>query len=169
MSITTQEPTGSRLPNPGQLVPEMGEVGAALFKATGNGSVPRATIALLQLRAGQLVGSTYLVLLHAGNLRNAGESEQRIAAVATWQDAPFFTEAERAALALTEAVLQPPAAGERVSDELYARASAHYDDKALATLALAIGQVNFFVPVALIGKPIPGRSPADQWTPVAGQ
>ncbi|WP_067821386.1 carboxymuconolactone decarboxylase family protein [Nocardia inohanensis] len=169
MTTTTPEQTGSRLPNPGQLVPEMGEVGAALFKATGNSSVPRSTIALIQLRAGQIVGSTYLVLLHSGNLRGAGESEQRIAAVATWQDAPFFTEAERAALALTEAVLQPSPHGERVSDELYALARAHYDEKALATLAMAIGQVNFFIPVALIGKPIPGRSPAEQWTPVAGQ
>ncbi|WP_433713418.1 carboxymuconolactone decarboxylase family protein [Nocardia sp. CA-084685] len=166
---TTQELTGSRLPNPQQLVPEMGDVAKALFKATGNGSVPRTTIGLIQLRAGQIVGSTYLVLQQAGGLRKAGESEERIAAVVTWQDAPYFTDAERAALALVEAVLQPSPEGPRVSDELYTQASAHYDDKALATLAMAIGQVNFFVPVAVIGKPIPGVSPAAQWTPVAGQ
>ncbi|WP_330183490.1 carboxymuconolactone decarboxylase family protein [Nocardia sp. NBC_01503] len=172
MSTTTaipQERTGSRLPNPAQLVPEMGAVVGALFKATGNGSVEQTTISLIQLRAGQIVGSTYLVLLHVGGLRKAGESEERIAAVATWRDAPYFTEAERSALALVEAVLQPAADGERVSDELYAQASAHFDDKALATLAMAIGQVNFFVPVALIGKPIPGVSPAGQWTPVVTQ
>ncbi|MFI6773237.1 carboxymuconolactone decarboxylase family protein [Nocardia sp. NPDC050412] len=168
-ATTTLESTGSRLPNPLQLVPEMGEVTKALFKATGNGAVPRTTIGLIQLRAGQIVGSTYLVLQHVGGLRKAGESEERIAAVATWQDAPYFSEAERAALALAEAVLQPSPGGARVSDELYAQASAHYDDKALATLAMAIGQVNFFVPVAVIGKPIPGVSPAVQWTPVVGQ
>ncbi|WP_067812948.1 carboxymuconolactone decarboxylase family protein [Nocardia inohanensis] len=166
-TATTAQQTGSRLPNPAQLVPEMGAVVGALFKATGNGSVPQTTISLIQLRAGQIVGSTYLVLLHVGSLSKAGESQERIAAVATWQDAPYFSEAERAALALVEAVLQPSTDGERVSDELYAQASAHYDDKALATLALAIGQVNFFVPLALIGKPIPGVSPAAQWTPVA--
>jgi AhpD family alkylhydroperoxidase len=155
---------GSRIPNPMQLVPEMAEVTRALFKATGNGSVPQSTISLIQLRTGQIVGSTYLAIMHAGNLRKAGESEERIAAVATWQDAPYFTEAERAALALTEAVLQPSVHGERVSDELYAWAHKHYDDKALATLMAAIGQVNFFVPFALIGKPLPGRSASEQWT-----
>ncbi|MGI5219891.1 carboxymuconolactone decarboxylase family protein [Nocardia sp. CA-290969] len=165
-TTATQETTGSRLPNPQQLVPELGEVGAALFKATGNGAIPRTTIGLVQLRAGQIVGSTYLAILHTGNLRTAGESEERIAAVATWRDAPYFSAAERAALALTEAVLQPAAHGERVPDELYTRAAEHYDDKALATLAMAIGQVNFFVPLALIGKPLPGRSPAEQWSPV---
>jgi AhpD family alkylhydroperoxidase len=166
-NITTQQRDGSRLPNPQQLVPELGEIGAALFKATGNGAIPRTTIGLVQLRAGQIVGSTYLVILHTGNLRNAGESEERIAAVATWRDAPYFTDAECVALALVEAVLQPAAHGERVPEDLYALAAEHYDDKALATLAMAIGQVNFFVPLALIGQPLPGRTPAEQWTPVS--
>ncbi|AXK86757.1 carboxymuconolactone decarboxylase family protein [Nocardia farcinica] len=167
MSITTQQRDGSRLPNPQQLVPELGEIGAALFKATGNGTIPRTTIGLVQLRAGQVVGSTYLAILHAGNLRAAGETEERIAAVATWRDAPYYSDAERVALALVEAVLQPTAQGERVPEELYALATEYYDDKALATLAIAIGQVNFFVPLALIGQPLPGRAPAEQWTPVS--
>lgn len=167
MSITTQQRDGSRLPNPQQLVPELGEIGAAQFKATGNGTIPRTTIGLVQLRAGQLVGSTYLAILHAGNLRAAGETEERIAAVATWRDAPYFSDAERVALALVEAVLQPTSHGERVPEELYALATEYYDDKALSTLAIAIGQVNFFVPLALIGQPLPGRAPAEQWTPVS--
>lgn len=149
--------------DPLELVPELAEVSAALFKATGNRSVPRATISLVQLRAGQIVGSTYLTVLHTGFLRKAGESEDRITAVASWQDAPYFTGAERAALALVEAVLQPSAHGERVSDELYAQVAEHYDDKALATLMIAIGQVNFFIPIALIAKPVPGRSFTDPW------
>ncbi|WP_328388286.1 carboxymuconolactone decarboxylase family protein [Nocardia sp. NBC_00416] len=167
-SIAARAATASRLPNPQQLVPELAEVGAALFKATGNGSVPRGTISLVQLRVGQIVGSTYLTVLHSGNLRTAGESEERIAAVATWTDAPHFSEAERAALALAESVVQPSPHGERVSDELYAGAAQHYDDRALATLAMAIGQVNFFVALAAVGKPIPGRPPAEQWTPLQG-
>ncbi|GGK93545.1 carboxymuconolactone decarboxylase family protein [Nocardia jinanensis] len=162
---TTQQHSGSRLPNPQQLVPALGAIGAALFEATGNGAIPRTTIGLVQLRAGQIVGSTYLAVLHAGNLRTAGESEERIVAVATWRDAPYFTDAERTALDLVEAVLQPASHGERVPEQLYTRVSEHYDDTALATLAMVIGQVNFFVPLALIGKPLPGRSPAEQWTP----
>jgi AhpD family alkylhydroperoxidase len=153
----------SRLPNPAKLVPELGQVGAALFKATGNGSIPQATISLVQLRAGQIVGNTYLTVLHTGNLRKTGETDERIAAVEHWRDAPHFTEAERIALTLVEAVLTPNPDGERVSDDLYNEASTHYDDKALATLAMAIGQVGFFIPLALIGKPLPGVSPAEQW------
>ncbi|MFE6050560.1 carboxymuconolactone decarboxylase family protein [Kitasatospora sp. NPDC056446] len=163
-SITAQVPMGPRLlQDPQELVPELAEVSAALFKATGNRSVPRTTVSLVQLRAGQIVGSTYLTVLHTGFLRKAGESEERITAVASWQDAPYFTGAERAALALVEAVLRPSAHGERVSDELYAQAAEHYDDRALMTLTIAIGQVSFFIPIALIAKPVPGRSFTDPW------
>ncbi|MGK4585832.1 carboxymuconolactone decarboxylase family protein [Kitasatospora sp. HPMI-4] len=161
---TTRNAAASRLPNPMRLVPELGAVAGALFKAVSNGSVPRTTIDLVQLRAGQIVGNTYLTVMHTDSLRSAGESEQRITAVASWQDAPYLTDAETAALALAEAVLQPTTHGERVPDELYARAAEHYDDKALATLALAIGQVGFFIPLALIGKPLPGVKPSEQWT-----
>ncbi|MEU8954841.1 carboxymuconolactone decarboxylase family protein [Streptomyces sp. NPDC048518] len=163
-AITEEVPMVPRMSeDPGELVPELADVSAALFKLVGNGSVPRATISLVQLRAGQLVGSTYLTVLHTGFLRKGGESEERITSVASWWDSPYFTAAERAALALVEAVHQPSTGGERVSDELYARAAEHYDAKALATLMFAIGQVNFFIAVALIAKPVPGRSFSEPW------
>lgn len=139
------------------------QIGAALGKATGNGSIPQTTISLVQLRAGQIVANTYLTTLHTGNFSKAGEAQERITAVASWRDAPSFTPAERSALALVEAVLTPNPHGERVPDELYTEASTHYDEKAIATLAMAIGQVSFFIPLALIGKPLPGVSPAEQW------
>lgn len=153
----------SRFPDPQQLVPELGDVSTALFKITGNGAVPRSTITLVHLRAGQLVENTYLTVMHTANARRAGVTEERIAAVASWKDAPYFTAAERMALELVEAVLMPSGRSERVPDNLYARAAEHYDDKALTTLAMAIGQVNFFIPLALIGKPLPGVSMAEQW------
>lgn len=163
-SITAEIPMTPRMADdPVELIPELADVSAALFKATGNHSVPRTTISLVQLRAGQIVGNTYLTVLHTGFLRKAGETEERITSVASWWDSPYFTGAERAALALAEAVFQPAAHGERVSDELYAEASEHYDAKALATLMIAIGQVGFFIPVALIAKPVPGKSFSDPW------
>jgi alkylhydroperoxidase family enzyme len=94
-----------------------------------------------------------------GDLRKAGETEERITAVASWRDAPYFTDAERVALELVEAVLTANPSGERVPDELYARASAHYDTKALWTLTVAIGQMCFFIPVAVIARPIAGQEP----------
>ena len=65
---------------------------------------------------------------------------------------------------LVEAVLTPNPFGERVPDELFAKASAHYDDKALWTLTLAIGQMCFFIPVALIAKPIPGKALGENYS-----
>ncbi|ONI90387.1 alkylhydroperoxidase [Actinosynnema sp. ALI-1.44] len=152
-----------RMSNPTAVVPELGEVVKALFKATRNGSVPPTTISLVQLRAGQIVGNTYLTVMHTDNLRKAGETEERITAVSSWRDALSFTDAERAALALAEAVLTANPYGERVSDELYAQASQHYDDKAFVKLITAIGQVCFFIPLALIAKPLPGVAPSQEW------
>jgi alkylhydroperoxidase family enzyme len=152
-----------RLPNLGDFIPEVTEISAALFKATGNRSVPQTTISLVHLRAGQIVYSTYQTIRHTDALRKAGESEERITAVATWRDAPsYFTDAERVALELVEAVLTPNPHGERVPDELVARVSEHYDDKALATLTMVIAQFGFFLPIALITKPLVGVSPTGQ-------
>jgi alkylhydroperoxidase family enzyme len=149
----------SRLPDPNLFIPELGEIAGGMFKATANGSIPRTTIGLVQLRAGQIVGNTYHTVRQTGDLRKAGETEERITAVVSWRDAPYFTDAERVALELVEAVLNPNPSGERVPDELFARASAHYDQTALWTLTMAIGQMCFFIPVALIGRPIPGQEP----------
>lgn len=164
----TTTPAGtpiSRMPDPAAFVPEVSDVSAALFRATGNRSVPRNTISLVHLRAGQIVHNTYLTILNTSFLRKLGESEERITAVSSWQDAHCFNGAERAALALVEATLQPaPHGKERVSDELYAEVAKHYDEKALATLTIAIGQINFFIALAVIGKPQPVGSLADeQW------
>jgi alkylhydroperoxidase family enzyme len=156
-TTTEQDSLRSRLPDPTQFFPELATIAGAMSKAARNGSIPHTTVGLVQLRAGQIVGSTYHTVRLSSALRKAGETEERITAVASWQDAPFFTDAERVALELVEAVLTPNPFGERVPDELFAKAAAHYDDKAIWTLTLVIAQILFFVPVALIAKPIPGR------------
>jgi alkylhydroperoxidase family enzyme len=104
----------SRLKVP-ELVPELREISVALFKATGNGSVSPTTLGLIGLRACQITGNTYTLVRAARELRKLGESEDRIDALASWWDAPYFTDAERAALALTEAVFQPLTAGRKRS------------------------------------------------------
>ena len=163
-TTTTQDDIRSRLPDPTQLFPELAALSAAVHKTIRNGPIPQTTISLMLLRAGQLVGSTYHTIRVTDHLRKAGEPEERITAVATWHNAPWFTDAERVALELVEAVLTPNPFGERVPDELFARASAHYDDQALWTLTLAIGHFCLFIPVALIGKPIPGRPPGKNYS-----
>jgi alkylhydroperoxidase family enzyme len=163
-TTTRQHEIQSRLPDPTPIFPELAAMGATMVKAIQNGSVPQSTINLVQLRAGQIVGSTYHTVGRTDYLRQAGEKEERITAVASWQDAPYFTDAERVALELVEAILTPNPFGERVSDELYARAGAHYDDKALWTLTLGISLISFFIPVALVGKPIPGMPPGQNYS-----
>ncbi|WP_410640397.1 carboxymuconolactone decarboxylase family protein [Amycolatopsis sp. lyj-346] len=147
----------SRLPDPARFFPELGEIAGALTRVTMNGSIPRSTIHLVQLRIGQLVGSTYHVVRQAELFRKSGATEEQVTSVASWPASPYFSEAERVALELAEAVFTASPRGERVPDELFARASACYDDKALWTLALALSQMCYFVPVALIAKPIPGK------------
>jgi alkylhydroperoxidase family enzyme len=146
----------NRIPEINVHVPEIPELAGLLAKATGNGSIPSTTISLIYLRAGQIVGSTYQVLRHSADLRSAGESDERLAAVSTWWDAPHFTDAERAALALTEAVFQPSARGdEGVPDDVFTEVAKHHDEKALATMTMVLASAGFWMNVALIIKPPP--------------
>jgi alkylhydroperoxidase family enzyme len=163
-ATTKQEDLRSRMPNPLRFIPEMAGIAEGLHKALSEGPIPQTTISLLHLRAGQILGSTYFTIRETRNLRNAEESEDRITAVATWRDATYFTDAERVALELVEAVLSPNPSGERVPDELYDKVSAYYDDKALWTLIMAIAHIGFFTPAALIAKPIPGRPPGQNYS-----
>jgi AhpD family alkylhydroperoxidase len=143
-----------RIPDINTHLPEIQEVAGALARATGNGSVPAATTGLIYLRAGQIVGNTYQVMRHSTALRAAGESEERIATAASWWDASGFTDAERAALALTEAVFRPAEPGrERVTDDLFAEVAKHYDDKGMATLTAVLASAGFWMNIALIIKP----------------
>jgi alkylhydroperoxidase family enzyme len=156
------------MPSPLPFLPELAGIAEGLHKSIRNGPIPQTTVCLLQLRAGQILGSTYFTIRETTNLRDAGESEERIAAVATWQDAPYFTDAERVALELVEAVLTPNPSGERVSDDLYARASVLYDDRAMWSLIIAIAHIGFFTPAALIAKPIPGMPPGQNYSEQEG-
>lgn len=160
-------PTGatrSRLPDPLPLLPGMAGLAGDMRAMVEAGTVPESTVRLMQSRAGQLLGSTYFAVRDAADLRAAGEPEERIAAVATWRTASCFTEDERVALELVEAVLTPNPFGERVSDELHAKAAARYDDKGMWDLVMVISYIGFFTPAALIAKPIPGMPPGRNYS-----
>lgn len=149
----------SRLPNPAALVPAIVDVAMAVNKVN-DGVLPQTTVDLMQLRVGQLLGSSYFT---SRVVRESADTPERLGAVATWREAPFFTPAEKAALAVAEAVHTPNPAGVRVSDELYAEAREHFDERELVTIAAVLGQMGFFIPLALIGRPVPGVAPAEQW------
>ncbi|WP_242908750.1 carboxymuconolactone decarboxylase family protein [Actinomadura terrae] len=162
--MTTENDLKSRLPDITPQLPELGKLSASLRAAIQRGPVPESTMTLMMLRAAQIVGSTYHAIMLTDTLREAGETEHRITAVATWQDAPYFTEAERLALELVEAVLTPNPSGERVSDDLFARVAALYSDEEIWMLTLTISHFSLFTPIALIAKPIPGRPIGKNYT-----
>ncbi|SDE47793.1 carboxymuconolactone decarboxylase family protein [Glycomyces harbinensis] len=153
--------TYPRFDNPVQHLPVVGEIAAAVNKANAEGVLPKALVSLVQLRVGQILGSSYFT---ARQLLDAEDTPERLGAVATWRTSPYFTDAERAALALTEAVHTPNPSGERVSDELFDEAAKHFSDKELVVLTAVLGQIGFFIPLALIGNPKVGVSFAEQWT-----
>lgn len=96
----------------------------------------------IHLRASQINGCSVCVDMHAKALRRAGESEERVFAIGAWRDTPYFTPAERAALALTEALTRLADATDAVPDALWDEVSEHYDEAQRAALALDIAQIN---------------------------
>jgi AhpD family alkylhydroperoxidase len=110
----------------------------ALNKATATDGLPDVTRELVHLRASQINGCSVCVDMHAQGLKQAGEDDKRIFAVAAWRDTPYFNDAERAALALTEELTRIADKPEAVSDAVWAAASAHYDETALAALIIQI-------------------------------
>lgn len=106
---------------------------------TGPGGLPQATAELAHLRASQIRGCCACIRMHTRDLAEAGESDERIRAVETWRDAPFFTGAERAALAVTETVARLGARGDPVPEEVFDEAAKHFEEPgALAALILHI-------------------------------
>ncbi|MFD2369199.1 carboxymuconolactone decarboxylase family protein [Brevibacillus sp. GCM10020057] len=95
---------------------------------------------LVKIRASQINGCAFCLDMHTKDARKLGETEQRIYLLNAWREATFYTDAERAALALTEAVTQISLGG--VSDELYAQVREHFDEKQFVALLMAINTIN---------------------------
>ena len=131
----------ARMKNPVFLVPDALQALHALGKATAKG-LPASTIQLVHLRASQINGCGVCVDMHARELKQHGETDVRLFGVAAWRDTPFYSEAERAALALTEALTRVADRPDPVPDEIWDEAARHYDEKALAGLVLAIATIN---------------------------
>ena len=114
----------------------------SLDKATKRAGVPEATHELMKLRAGQINGCSGCVDLHSRALKELGESDERIVMVAAWRESTYFTDAERAALALAEAVTRIADRPDPVSDEVWEEAARHYDEAQLGALVLSIATIN---------------------------
>jgi AhpD family alkylhydroperoxidase len=133
-----------RMPNPATLIPDANkaiqEYSAAVYK-TG---VDPKLLSLIHLRTSQINGCSVCTYNGATGAEKHGETVERIATVAAWRDAPFFTDAERAVLNLTEHVTRMADRMDPVPDEVYEAAAKHFDEKQLAAVILWIAMSNVF-------------------------
>ncbi|MFF7153551.1 carboxymuconolactone decarboxylase family protein [Streptomyces sp. NPDC008139] len=145
----------ARMANPAAILDATTPI-QGLYKAAYSGGVPKTTLDLVHLRASQINGCAPCVDSGARGARKSGESEERLFAVAAWREAPYFSDAERAALALAEAATRLADRSDPVPDEIWDRAAAHYDEKGLAALTLMIALTNFFNRLNVTSRQIAG-------------
>jgi AhpD family alkylhydroperoxidase len=133
----------SRMKNPGMLVPGAVQAIQSLIAAVQKAGVPTKAFHLVHLRASQINGCGFCVDYGVKHAKKDGETDERLHGVAAWREMPFFSEAERAALALSEAMtdLDPR---DPVPDAIWNEAAKHYGEKQLAGLVLWISTTNLF-------------------------
>ncbi len=132
----------ARMTQPAHLLPDAMKAMMALSRSAHVEGVPETLHELLHLRVSQINGCGVCLEMHARGALKSGQSPERVATVAGWRDTPYFTEAERAALALAEAVTRVADKADPVSDEAWDEAALHYDEKALAGLLISISAIN---------------------------
>ena len=133
-----------RIKKPMALLPDVMAPIQALLKSAYSSGVPRATLELVHLRASQINACAWCVVYGTEQATKAGETTERLAAVVAWREVPYFDDAERAALALTEAATRLADRPDPVPDEIWDAAARHYDERQLAGIVLMIGITNLF-------------------------
>ncbi len=134
----------ARIKNPALRVPGALEALQQLGASATTADIPETTLHMLELRASQINGCSVCVDIHTRQLEAEGESSERIHLVAAWREAPYFSDAERAALALTEATTRLADRPDPVPDEVWDEAARHYSEPQLAALVVAIATINTF-------------------------
>jgi AhpD family alkylhydroperoxidase len=133
-----------RMPNPAVLLPEAMKALMAVNEAIAGAGVDGKLLALSHLRASQINGCSPCVAGGAHQARQHGVTADQMHAVAAWRETPWFSDEERAALALTEAVTRLADQPDPVPDQLWDVAAKHFDQKELAALLLNIAIANAF-------------------------
>ncbi|MFF4192837.1 carboxymuconolactone decarboxylase family protein [Nonomuraea sp. NPDC001831] len=130
----------------------LGHYGAAAPVLIQESALPATTQNLVMLRASQINGDAYATDVHGKNAAHAGETIARLNLVATWRGATVFTDAERAALELTEQGTRIADDAGGITDEAWANAAEHYDDDQLAALVAFIALINATNRFAVINR-----------------
>jgi AhpD family alkylhydroperoxidase len=133
-----------RMNNPANLLPDSMKGIQSIIQAAHAAGVPRATMELAHLRASQINGCSPCVYSGAIGAKKAGETDERLFAVAAWRETDLFTEGERAALALAESMTRLADRQDPVPDDIWDEATKHFDEKQLAGLVLWVATTNLF-------------------------
>ena len=147
----------ARIDNPVLTVPGAMEGLQKLAASAREAGVPATTLYLVELRASQINGCAVCLDMHSRELKAAGEPDEKIATVAAWRETPYFSEAERAALAVTEAATRLADRADPVPDEVWEEAARHYDEQGLAALVIAIAAINTWNRVNVTTRQVTGR------------
>jgi AhpD family alkylhydroperoxidase len=131
-----------RMKNPVMIVPGAMEALQKLGAAARRAGVPASTLYLIEVRASQINGCSVCLDMHSRELKAVGEPDERIFMVGAWREAPYFSDAERAALALTEAATRLADRSDPIPDDVWEEAARHYDESELAGLVVAIASIN---------------------------
>jgi len=147
----------ARISNPALMFPDAMQALMALVASIEKSGVPKKTLDLIHLRTSQINGCAVCLDLHARGARKSGETDLRSFTVAGWRDAPYFTDEERAALALTEAVTRLSDRADPVPDDIWQEAARHYDERALGAILLQISLVNVWNRVNVATRQVAGE------------
>jgi AhpD family alkylhydroperoxidase len=147
----------ARIENPIFTVPGAMQALQSLGTAFQQAGVPDTTLYIVELRASQINGCSVCVDMHAHELKAAGVPDERIFGVAAWREAPYYTDAERAALALTEAATRLADQPDPVPDDVWQEAARHYDEPQLAALVIAIASINAWNRINAITRQVSGE------------
>ena len=135
---------GARMGHPAMILPDAMTALQAVGGAIAASGLPIATVDLVNLRVSQINSCGVCLLGDVRAAKKHGETEERLAVVAGWREAPFFTDAERAALALAEAMTRLADRADAVPDDVWDDAARHYDEQGLAALVVAIANINLW-------------------------
>ena len=145
-----------RMPSPVMVVPDALATLLGLSEVIKKIGLPQQTLDLVHLRTSQINGCAGCISLHAGDLGKSAEMDIRLLMVAAWREAPCFDDAERAALALAEAVTRLSDRADPVPDEIWEKAALHYSEQELGAMVIGIGLVNLWNRVNVATKQVPG-------------
>jgi AhpD family alkylhydroperoxidase len=147
-----------RMTNPVMVVPDVLPALLEVSKIVKKVGLPQETLDLVHLRTSQINGCAGCIHLHVGDLGKSEHTDRRLLMVAAWREAPYFTDAERAALGLAEAVTRLSDRGDAVPDAVWDEAARHYNETELGALVISIGMVNLWNRVNVTTRQVPSRA-----------